>query len=86
MAGCHAGVDDPDGIGDQDGCAAGDGTCDHGFDRREFLGGAGGADGGAFEEGSSPFVPFCEASQLRGFDGDKGMEMVLGIGEEGNGQ
>lgn len=55
---CHAGVDDPDGVGDEDGGGAGDGAGHHGFEGCEFLGGAGGADGGAFEEGAGPFVPW----------------------------
>lgn len=55
---CHARVDDPDGICDEDGCAAGKGTGDHGFDGCELFRSAGGADGGALEEGTGPFVPF----------------------------
>lgn len=54
---CDARVDDPDGVGDDDGRGAGNGAGDHGLDRGELLAGAAGAGGGLFEEGPGPFVP-----------------------------
>lgn len=50
-------VDDPDGVCDDDGRRAGDGTRNHGLDGRELLAGAAGAGGGLFEEGPGPLVP-----------------------------
>lgn len=50
-------VDDPDGVGDDDGRRAGDGAGNHGLDGRELLAGAAGAGGGLFEEVPSPLVP-----------------------------
>ena len=57
LAGGHAGVDDPDGVGEDDGGGAGDGAGDHALDRGELLGGAAGLDGGGLEEGARPLVP-----------------------------
>ncbi len=57
LAGHHARVDDPDGVGDEHGRAAGEGAGDYGFDCCKSFGGAAGADGGAFEGGAGPFVP-----------------------------
>ena len=57
LARCHARVDDPDGIGDEDGGGAGDEAGDHGFEGGEFLGGAAGFERGGGEEGARPFVP-----------------------------
>ena len=55
----HARVDDPDGVRDQHGRGAGDRAREHGFQRRQLGAGAGGADGGAFEVGAGPFVPWA---------------------------
>lgn len=58
LARCHARVDDPDGVRDNDGCGAGNRAGDHGLDGGELLGDAGGIlEGGGLEEGASPFVP-----------------------------
>lgn len=53
----HARVDDPDGVGHEDGCAAGEGACHHGLDRGELGGGATGFERSLLEEGAGPFVP-----------------------------
>lgn len=50
-------VDDPDGVGDDDGGRAGNGAGDHGLDGGELLAGAAGAGGGLFEKGPRPLVP-----------------------------
>lgn len=50
-------VDDPDGVGDDDGRRASNGAGDNGLDRGELLAGTAGAGGGLFEEGPSPLVP-----------------------------
>ena len=57
LAGGHARVDDPDGVGQDDGGGAGDGAGDHALDRGQLLGGAAGLDGGGLEEGAGPLVP-----------------------------
>lgn len=53
----HARVDDPDGVGHEDGCAAGEGAGHHGLDRGELGGGATGFERSLLEEGAGPFVP-----------------------------
>lgn len=53
----HARVDDPDGVGQNDGGGAGDGAGDHRLNGRELLGGPTGLDGGRLKEGARPFVP-----------------------------
>lgn len=53
----HAGVDDPDGVGDEDGGGSGDGSGDHGLDRGELLGRAARGDGALLEEGLGPLIP-----------------------------
>ena len=50
-------VDDPDGVGDDDGGGAGNGSRNHGLDRGELLAGAAGLGGGRLEEGAGPLVP-----------------------------
>lgn len=53
----HAGVDDPDGVREDDGGGAGEGAGDHGLDRGQLLAGAAGAGGGGLEEAARPLVP-----------------------------
>jgi hypothetical protein len=72
LAGGHARVDDPDGVGDDDGCRAGNGACNHGLDRGELLVGAAGGGSGLFEKGTRPLVPvvvdkvgYADAKQRR---------------------
>lgn len=52
-----AGIDDPDGVGQDDSGGAGNGAGDHGLDRGELLAGAAGLDGGGLEEGACPLIP-----------------------------
>lgn len=58
--GGHARIDDPDGVRDEHGGGAGEGAGEHGLEGCELFGGAGGADGGALEEGAGVFVPWRE--------------------------
>lgn len=57
LAGGDAGVDDPDGVGEDDGRRAGNGARNHGLNGGELLVGAAGGGSGLFEEGARPLVP-----------------------------
>lgn len=53
----HARVDDPDGVGEDDGGGAGEGAGHHGLDRGQLGGRAPGLYGGGLEKGPRPLVP-----------------------------
>ena len=57
LAGGDAGVDNPDGVGDDDGRGTGNGTSNHGLDGGELLVGATSSGSGLLEELLGPFVP-----------------------------
>lgn len=52
-----ASVDNPDGVGDNDGGRAGDGASNHGLNSGELLAGATSRGGGLLEEGPGPLIP-----------------------------
>lgn len=57
LARSHAGVDDPDGVGEEHGCAACECTRNHRLDGGKLLGGASGLDSSLFESRARPLVP-----------------------------
>lgn len=70
LASRHARVDNPDGVCDEHGCAAGEGAREHRLDGGELHRRAAGLDCGLFEEGAGPFVPFACRQYKAGRDAD----------------
>lgn len=57
LASSHAGVNNPDGVGDQNRCTASESTSNHRFDGGELLRGPAGPHSGLLKRSPRPFIP-----------------------------